>query len=110
MTTDHSESEFQFMTPLRGVNEFVYCPRLFHLMYVQGLFEESVDTLDGKIAHKKRLNKSKATSRSEGIVERAVPWRSDMVQELVLSSESLRITGKFDAIVSEQGNVIPVEF
>jgi CRISPR-associated protein Cas1 len=109
MTTNHSESGDQFLTPLRGLNEFVYCPRLFHLMYVQGLFEESIDTLEGRLAHK-RLLKSKATSSHEKGAEKIVPWRSDMVRELVLSSESLRISGKFDAIVSEQGDAVPVEF
>lgn len=110
MTANPSESGEPFLTPLRGLNEFVYCPRLFHLMYVQGLFEESIDTLEGRLAHKKRLLKSKATSSHDKGTEKIVPWRSDMVRELVLSSESLRISGKFDAIVSEQGDVVPVEF
>ena len=33
--------------PARMVNEFVYCPRLFFYEWVEGVFRESADTLEG---------------------------------------------------------------
>ncbi len=30
---------------LRGLNEVVYCKKLYHLMYAQGIFYSSADTL-----------------------------------------------------------------
>jgi CRISPR-associated protein Cas1 len=33
--------------PARMVNEFVYCPRLFHLEWVQGRFATSDDVEEG---------------------------------------------------------------
>jgi hypothetical protein len=33
----------------RMVNEFVYCARLFFYEWVDGVFRESVDTVEGKI-------------------------------------------------------------
>ena len=39
--------------PARMVNEFVYCPRLFFYEWVEGIFRESVDTVEGKIVHKR---------------------------------------------------------
>ena len=32
--------------PARMVNEFAYCPRLFFYEWVEGLFAESVDTVE----------------------------------------------------------------
>ena len=50
-----SNSEDRYLIPARGLNEYVYCPRLFHLMYVQGLFSDSVETLEGRYAHRKPM-------------------------------------------------------
>ncbi|MFC1591219.1 CRISPR-associated endonuclease Cas1 [Thermodesulfobacteriota bacterium] len=109
MTTSPTKLDDGYLTPLRGLNEFVYCPRLFHLMYVQELFEDSIDTLSGRIAHKKRLNRGKATSAQKKDVQETVPWRMDLVRELSLSSKTLGIFGKFDVLLSEGEKVVPVE-
>ena len=37
--------------PARMVNEFVYCPRLFFYEWVEGLFQESADTVEGSVQH-----------------------------------------------------------
>src|ERR1700720_2745516 len=37
--------------PARMVNEFVYCPRLFFYEWVEGVFRESADTLEGSAQH-----------------------------------------------------------
>ena len=39
--------------PARMVNEFAYCPRLFFYEWVDGVFQESVDTVEGSIQHKR---------------------------------------------------------
>ena len=91
------------------LNEFVYCPRLFHLMYVQEQFRESSDTVEGTLAHRKRLSKTKAGSRPEEDGEAAVPWPADVVRAMTLSSDSLGIVGKFDVILEEATGLIPVE-
>ena len=39
--------------PARMVNEFVYCPRLYFYMWVEGLFRESADTVEGSAQHKR---------------------------------------------------------
>ncbi len=35
------------------VNEFVYCPRLFFYEWVEGVFRESADTVEGTIQHQR---------------------------------------------------------
>ena len=44
----------------RMVNEYVYCPRLFYLMHVEGQFADSVDTIGGRIVHRRVDNGSGA--------------------------------------------------
>ncbi len=39
--------------PVRMLNEFAYCPRLFHLMHVEGRWAENVYTVEGKAAHRR---------------------------------------------------------
>jgi len=41
------------LIPVRMVNEYVYCPRLAYLEWVQGEFAHSADTVDGAIKHKR---------------------------------------------------------
>lgn len=106
MTCPRDEQDW--LVPVRGLNEFVYCPRLFHLMYVQGLFSESVETIEGQSRHQKPLAKGKAVA-SESEEEITLPWSSSLVREMMLCSESLRIVGKYDVILESEDEVIPVE-
>lgn len=39
--------------PARMINEFVYCPRLFYLMHVEGQFEHNAETTDGDHVHRR---------------------------------------------------------
>ena len=39
--------------PARMVNEFSYCPRLFFYEWVEGVFEESADTVEGAAQHRR---------------------------------------------------------
>lgn len=41
------------LIPVRMLNEYVYCPRLAYLEWVQGEFAHSADTIEGKIKHKR---------------------------------------------------------
>ena len=43
--------------PVRIVNEYVYCPRLAYLEWVQGEFAHNADTVEGAIRHR-RVDKS----------------------------------------------------
>lgn len=104
-----SDSENPYLVPLRGLNEYVYCPRLFHLMYVQGLFEESIDTVEGRLQHQKRLARSKAGKSMPADEEPATPWPENLLREMTLTSEELGITGKCDVILETSGELVPVE-
>jgi len=90
--------------PARMVNEYAYCPRLFFYEWVEGLFADSVDTVEGAIQHQ-RVD-AKAT---------ALPDASDLPQSIhsrsvQLSSERLRVIAKMDLVEVEAGVVTPVDY
>ena len=56
----------EYLWPARHVAEFAYCPRLFYLMEVEGVYYPNADTEKGKAVHKRvdepsALNNGSAT-------------------------------------------------
>ena len=45
-------TEVPKLVPVRMVNEFEYCPRLFYLEWVQARFEDNPDTVEGRFVHR----------------------------------------------------------
>src|SRR5690606_21506136 len=41
------------LLPVRMLNHYAYCPRLFHLVYVEGRWADNVYTLEGQEAHRR---------------------------------------------------------
>ena len=62
--------------PARMVNEFVYCPRLFFYEWVEGLFQESADTVEGKIQHKRVDKGGKRLPSPEKLAEERLETRA----------------------------------
>ena len=92
--------------PARMVNEFVYCPRLFFYEWVEGLFRQSVDTVEGSIQHARVDKKSTAMPGPEGVAAgEKIHSRS-----VTLSSERLRVIAKLDLAELEDGVVTPVDY
>jgi CRISPR-associated protein Cas1 len=90
--------------PVRMVNEFVYCPRLAYLEWVQGEFAHSVDTVEGAIKHK-RVDKESGTLPESPEAEEKIHARS-----VSLSSVRLGITAKLDLVEGEGNVVTPVDY
>ena len=93
------------LIPARMVNEFVYCPRLAYLEWVQKEWEDSVDTVEGGFAHKRvdkrdTAIKSESTSSTEPTVARSVE----------VGSEKLGLTAKIDLLQIENDLAVPVEY
>lgn len=90
--------------PARMVNEFVYCPRLFFYEWVEGVFLDSADTLEGKQQHKRVDRGGKALPQPEEIVE------DFQTRSVMLSSETHRVIAKLDLLDVENGAVTPVDY
>ncbi|HLI16207.1 MAG TPA: CRISPR-associated endonuclease Cas1 [Acidimicrobiales bacterium] len=94
------------MVPARMVNEFVYCPRLFYLEWVQGEWAESVDTLEGEHVHRRvdtevgRLPPPDEMARDDQVAARAV----------LLSAPRARLVARMDLLEGSDGAVRPVDY
>src|SRR6266852_5273454 len=91
--------------PARMVNEFVYCPRLFFYEWVEGVFRESADTVEGKAQHARVDAKSTKLPPPEEAADAEIHSRS-----ITLSSERLRVIAKLDLLEGEGGLVTPVDY
>lgn len=96
-----SDSE---LIPARMVNEFVYCPRLCHLEWVQGEFAHSAHTVEGGFVHR-QVDQLKGELPGPDELPDGLEVRS-----LTLSSDRLGAIAKLDIARSENGKVTPVDF
>src|SRR5437899_9004124 len=85
--------------PARMVNEFVYCPRLFFYEWVEGVFRESADTIEGSVQHK-RVDREGSSLPAPREVEDSDRIHS---RSVTLSSERLRVIAKMDLIEVNDG-------
>lgn len=89
--------ESQPVMPVRRLNNFIYCPRLFYFQWVENIFQESADTVAGSMTHRNvdapsRLDDEKARVLSENLPE------GTKLRSLRLESESLGIVGVIDLV------------
>jgi CRISPR-associated protein Cas1 len=103
---DARQRELPDYLPARMVNEFVYCPRLFFYEWVEGVFRESADTLEGSAQHArvdrpgKGLPKADMVDESEKIHTRSI----------MLSSDVHRLIAKMDIVEVEGSRATPVDY
>ena len=92
--------------PARMLNEFVYCPRLFYYEWVEGVFVDNRETVEGSLRHAKLDQKGDALPAAGDLAEgQAIHSRS-----VSLSSETHRLIAKMDLIEGEAGLVTPVDY
>lgn len=105
------------LLPARMVNEYVYCPRLAYLEWVQGEWADSADTVEGRHVHR-RVDKRSGTAPSwagsadrtdESSAENDQPVRVH-VHSLELASERLGLVAKLDLAEFDGRRVVPVDY
>ncbi|MBI5141940.1 MAG: CRISPR-associated endonuclease Cas1 [Nitrospirae bacterium] len=108
-----AESETPLI-PARMVNEYVYCPRLAYLEWVQGEWAESVDTVEGRFNHR-RVNRKGGALPEPGAISGAIS--GDVTGEtriharsITLSSDALGAIAVIDLLEGEGGCVSPVDY
>ena len=91
--------------PARMINEFVYCPRLFHFEQVLGVFAENEHTVEGATQHRRVDREGKSTPD---------PWDQTsepvIVTSITLSSEEHRVIAKLDLAEFDRGRATPVDY
>jgi len=100
------------LLPARMVNEYVYCPRLAYLEWVQGEWADSADTVEGRHVHR-RVDKRRgnppdaaATAAADDADE---PAEKLSVHSLELASEALGIVARLDLAEFEGRRAVPVD-
>ncbi len=92
------------LLPARMVNEYVYCPRLAYLMWVQGEWRDSADTVDGRYTHR-RVDKPGGALPAAPDGEERIHARS-----VTLASDALGVVARLDLIEGEGERVMPVDY
>jgi CRISPR-associated protein Cas1 len=105
VTVEEPRRETPDYLPARMVNEYVYCPRLFFYEWVEGVFRESADTLEGKLQHRRVDEKTGAMPSPEAAGGELIHARS-----VTLSSERLRVIAKMDLIELSGTVATPVDY
>jgi CRISP-associated protein Cas1 len=100
------------LIPARMLNEFVYCPRLAALEWVEGEWAESADTVEGSIRHAgvDRPGFRARPASTRGASEAAPGGERLQLRSVELSDEALGLVAKIDLVEVEAGQVQPVDY
>ena len=93
------------LVPARMVNEWVYCPRLAYLEWVEGEWAETGDTAEGRRTHVRVDEGGGRLPAPEELDDEMARARS-----VTLSSERLGVIAKMDVVEADGGTVTPVDF
>lgn len=93
------------LLPARMLNEFVYCPRLFYLEHVDGLFAHSSDTLEGAARHARVDQRSDELPAADSGEMETVHARS-----VTLASHHHGVIAKLDLVEAEGDLATPVDY
>jgi len=101
------------LLPARMVNEYVYCPRLAYLEWVQGEWRDSADTVEGRQAHR-RIDKPRGQPPGVGGDPNAPADGDDAprvhVHSLELSSDALGLVARLDLAEFDGRRAVPVDY
>ena len=104
METDGSlEPAGEDLLPVRMLNEFAYCPRLFHFERVDGLFADSADTVEGRSVHRR------VDAADDVLPDPGGDDAPEVARSVQLSSEQLGLIAKIDLVEVESDVAVPVD-
>jgi len=107
------------LLPVRMLNEYAYCPRLFHLMHVEGRWADNVYTVEGRNVHRRAdridhvLPDPGNGEESEGGNGKKAKVQGEepptVTRSVMLGSTILGLTGKLDLVSTADDEAVPVE-
>jgi CRISPR-associated protein Cas1 len=114
------------LLPVRMLNEYAYCPRLFHLMHVEGRWADNAFTVEGRNVHRRAdkldhvlpdpdngtaedqdESEGDDGNRQEAAREGDAP--PTVTRSVVLGSTILGLTAKLDLVSTADDVAVPVE-
>lgn len=111
------------LLPVRMLNEFVYCPRLYHLMHVEGQWDDNVYTEEGREVHRRvdridHVLPDPDAGDAGGRGDTPEPGdpgdgdgdaRPEISRSVSLSSVRFGITAKLDLVSTAGDEAVPVD-
>jgi CRISPR-associated protein Cas1 len=102
------------LLPVRMLNEYAYCPRLFHLMHVEGRWADNVYTVEGRDVHRRvdRLDHVLPDPERDERQDKADPTGDDppaVSRSVSLGSSVLGLITKLDLVSTVGDEAVPVE-
>lgn len=106
------------LLPVRMLNEYAYCPRLFHLMHVEGRWADNKYTLDGKHVHRRADKIDGVLPDPDDPAESPTEDASDkphgddppqVTRSVHLGSDAIGLTAKLDLVSTADNEAVPVE-
>lgn len=98
MLVDQLDQETPDFLPLSYLNQLLYCPRRFWLMYVHGEMDINAPVLEGILRHERADQAGTSVEGNKQVWRRVYVW-----------SETLRVAGFADFIEVCEGTMMPVE-
>ncbi len=108
--------------PVRMLNEYAYCPRLFHLMHVEQLWSENAYTEDGKHVHRRvdrfdhalpapvsAASAAPSSATAQVDTDATADDPPTINRSVSLSCPILGLTGKLDLVSTDGDEAVPVE-
>lgn len=92
------------LLPIRRLSNFVYCPRLFYFQWVENIFVDNEDTIEGGYVHRRVDNPTKDLVPGDG------KDGSFNTRSLAFDSIKYKISGVIDLVDCEDGKLIIVEY
>jgi CRISPR-associated protein Cas1 len=90
------------LVPARMLNEFVYCPRLFFLEWVDSLWASNADVAEGQRRHRR-------VDSGGGAAPLPEEGELKVARSLELASHELGISARLDLVEGVAGGVVPVD-
>lgn len=92
--------------PARMLNEFTYCPRLFFLEHVEGLFADNADTIEGSLQHRR------VDARTDTLAHGKQMSEDDAVhaRSVTLASDHHGVLAKLDLVETQGDQATPVDY
>ncbi|MEI8210980.1 MAG: CRISPR-associated endonuclease Cas1 [Planctomycetota bacterium] len=104
-STESPSDELDYL-PARMINEFSYCPRLFYLEHVEGLFAHNADTIEGASRHARVDAKTDELPAADSIPQQ----ESIHARSVTLSSDTHGIIAKLDLVEVDGTTATPVDY
>ncbi|MGH7506008.1 MAG: CRISPR-associated protein Cas4, partial [Longimicrobiales bacterium] len=103
------------LLPVRMLNEYTYCPRLYHFMHVDGRWADNVYTEEGREVHRRvdridHVLPDPEQPRKSG--KKAVDDGDEppvIARSVSLGSEELGLTAKLDLVSTAGDEAVPVD-